>query len=284
MDLLYRKLYAANSTKIMVLGGTCSHVTEQTALASYKYNMVQISYSAVSPRLSGEEFRWFFRVMAPETQLSDVRIKLLKEFNWTTITIVQAAEHLFSSTTEIMKERLKHNNITLNDTIPFEKYPQGAIEQLKKNDARIIYFSSYEDQARMACCTAYRLNFTGPKIVWIFPGFFDLKWYDHPKSNCTAEEILKVIDGYLTVSNVNMAEEDSEDNIGTSQKDYLERFKAKAVRDSQKEYQELLKSGREIQVAGEGRAPLAYDAVWAIALSLNSTLTDYIAEGIYLLS
>lgn len=90
---------------------------------------------------------------------------------------------------------------------------------------------------------------------------------------------VQVIDGYLTVSNVNMAEEDSEDNIGTSQKDYLERFKAKAVRDSQKEYQELLKSGREIQVAGEGRAPLAYDAVWAIALSLNSTLTDYIAEG-----
>lgn len=33
-----------------------------------------------------------------------------------------------------MKERLKHNNITLNDTIPFEKYPQGAIEQLKVSD------------------------------------------------------------------------------------------------------------------------------------------------------
>ena len=42
MDLLYQKLYNESSTKIMVLRGTCSHVTEQTALASAKYNMLQV--------------------------------------------------------------------------------------------------------------------------------------------------------------------------------------------------------------------------------------------------
>ena len=58
---------------------------------------VQISYSALSPRLSEEQFQWFFRVMAPENQLSKVRIRLLQHFNWTVVTMIQASEHLFSS-------------------------------------------------------------------------------------------------------------------------------------------------------------------------------------------
>ena len=42
MDLLYRKLFKETSKKIMVLGATCSHVTEQTALVSAMYNMLQV--------------------------------------------------------------------------------------------------------------------------------------------------------------------------------------------------------------------------------------------------
>ena len=42
MDGLYRKLFSSNTTKIMVLGGTCSAVSEQTCQAAHKYNMVQV--------------------------------------------------------------------------------------------------------------------------------------------------------------------------------------------------------------------------------------------------
>ena len=37
--------------------------------------------------------------------------------------------------------------------------------------------------------------------------------------------------------------------------------------------------GEGALLPGEGRAPLAYDAMWAIALALNATLTALIAQG-----
>jgi hypothetical protein len=43
MDELYKRIYDTCTTSIMVFGASCSHVTEQTALASYKYNMTQVS-------------------------------------------------------------------------------------------------------------------------------------------------------------------------------------------------------------------------------------------------
>jgi hypothetical protein len=42
-------------------------------------------------------YPWFFRVMASEVHLSIVRVEVLKHFGWSTLTMIQASEKLFSS-------------------------------------------------------------------------------------------------------------------------------------------------------------------------------------------
>ncbi|XP_076466244.1 gamma-aminobutyric acid type B receptor subunit 1-like [Babylonia areolata] len=129
--------------------------------------------------------------MAPETELSKARLALLQKFNWTIVTMLQASAQLFTATGEVMRSLIQENNMTVNSTLPFDTDPEGTIDLLKRSDARIIYFNSYEDQARNACCVAYQKKFFGKKIVWIFPGFYDLKWFDHNDTDCTPKQILE---------------------------------------------------------------------------------------------
>lgn len=39
---------------------------------------------------------------------------------------------------------------------------------------------------------AFNIEYYGPHIVWIFPGFYDRKWYLRRDVNCTVDEILQV--------------------------------------------------------------------------------------------
>nr|KAG5705052.1 hypothetical protein BaRGS_018782 [Batillaria attramentaria] len=115
----------------------------------------QISYSALSPTLSDKKlYPWFFRIMASENVLSNHRIELMKHFEWTHLSMLQESYTLFSA----------------------------------ENDARIIYFASYEDKARNACCT--------------------------------------VIEGYFTVQNINLDDNVSE-TISLNADEYRERYRAK---------------------------------------------------------
>ena len=97
-----------------------------------------------------------------------------------------------------------------------------------------------------------------------------------------------MIDGYLTVSNVNMAETEDGAPVGANKTEFLQRFQAKALRflnaSDQLHVPDLPQGatshpGDGRLMAGEGRAPLAYDAMWAIALALNATLTHLAAQG-----
>ena len=92
----------------------------------------------------------------------------------------------------------------------------------------------------------------------------------------------QVIDGYLTVSNVNMAEPEEPNAIGANQTEFLRRFQTKARRflsASHPQDKAASYDGNGPLMPGESRAPLAYDAMWAVALALNATLTDLLADG-----
>ncbi|KAL8581525.1 hypothetical protein ACOMHN_042917 [Nucella lapillus] len=152
-----------------------------------------------------------------------------------------------------MRNLVQKNNMTVNGTYPFDSNLEKTIEQLK----------------------AFKKGFYGKSIVWIFPGFYDLKWYDHDDFNCSARDKLKVINGYFTVSNVNMAAPDEGQPIGATQKEYLDRFKCKALHSETCSGQNL----SDVVEPGQIRAPLSYDAMWAIALALNATLTEMVDQG-----
>ncbi|KAK0056691.1 gamma-aminobutyric acid type B receptor subunit 1, partial [Biomphalaria pfeifferi] len=98
LNSLYQEIYNPNRTTIMVLGSTCSSVTEITASVANLSGLQQVSYSAVSPLLSSKQlFPNFFRVMTPEQSLTVARVKLFQEMGWTRVHSVYEDQKLFSS-------------------------------------------------------------------------------------------------------------------------------------------------------------------------------------------
>ncbi|PVD27948.1 hypothetical protein C0Q70_10524 [Pomacea canaliculata] len=275
VNLLFRMLYNSSNTKVMVIGALTSHVSEVTAIVSQAWNLVQISYSAISPTLSDKDsYPWFFRTSVSESKMAPVLVHLLQHFNWSVISVAQQSFNMYTKTVEDITSELQRNNISVNATETFDSDVEMIIKKLQERDARIIYFAAYESMARKAACKAYKKGFYGSKIVWIFPGYYDHRWYERERdTNCSVKNILKVIDGYLTISVVHLS--DNNDTInGWPPQEFHHRLLHHINASSWKN------GGQpEEDLRGSKRAPLAYDAMWAAALALNGTLSDLIANG-----
>nr|KAI8758587.1 gamma-aminobutyric acid type B receptor subunit 2 [Biomphalaria glabrata] len=233
LNSLYQEIYNPNRTSIMVLGSTCSSVTEITASVA---------------NLSG--------------------LQQLDEF---------------------MKQELILADIEVVSTQMFTTNPEICADNLKKNDARIIIGSMYEDKAKMLLCAIYnntpeaeRPNAWYKKIVWLLPSMFFKHWMDVGGNgiSCTPDQIQEVLGNYFTIGSQTLTKDSSyvpfsgitDFNIllnGT----ILYNSVQDVLPSDLKKYFDRDSFYLDGSLSGQHRAPQAYDAVWAIALALNNTLT-----------
>lgn len=261
-------------TKVMVLGASTSYVTTYTAAVSRRWNLVQISFSATDPALSNKsKFPWFFRTSLSTEVYSQAFIKLMQNFQWFNFSVIQESYRLFTSTEETMKRYLNNTDITINTVETFDNNLENAIAKLKSKDARIIYVAAFENKARQAVCAAFRNNFYGPRRVWILQGYYSNRWYEINDTKCSASEILQVIDGYFTIAPSHYNGNDTVSKMSIS--DVYCRYKTLRNQSCDPHY----KDNSVDDLQGLHYMPLAYDAMWAVALALHKTLTDLKASG-----
>ncbi|PVD27947.1 hypothetical protein C0Q70_10523 [Pomacea canaliculata] len=261
-------------TKVMVLGASTSYVTTYTAAVSRRWNLVQISFSATDPALSNKsKFPWFFRTSLSTEVYSQAFIKLMQNFQWFNFSVIQESYRLFTSTEETMKRYLNNTDITINTVETFDNDLENAIAKLKSKDARIIYVAAFENKARQAVCAAFRNNFYGPRRVWILQGYYSNRWYEINDTKCSASEILQVIDGYFTIAPSHYHGNDTVSKMSIS--DVYCRYKTLRNQSCDPHY----KDNSVDDLQGLHYMPLAYDAMWAVALALHKTLTDLKASG-----
>ena len=107
---------------------------------------------------------------------------------------------------------------------------------------------------------AYKLKFSGPKIVWLLPGFYKTQWWEGDDTDCSGDQILSVIGNYLTFDNVFFKTNDTElDGNDITLKEFMYDYNRKT------NYKSL---------PGHLRASTGYDSIWAIARALNATMND----------
>ena len=105
----------------------------------------------------------------------------------------------------------------------------------------------------------------GSKYAWLFPGWYSLQWWKkYPDVGCTSEELATAIDGYIAFAFAMLNPNDDVGVAGITSK----QFKS--------EFDSLL---TDHTLVGIPEAPLAYDAVWTVALTLNKTQADLATMG-----
>ncbi|PSN34239.1 Gamma-aminobutyric acid type B receptor subunit 1 [Blattella germanica] len=263
-NLLYNK-----PQKLMLLAG-CSTVCTTVAEAAKMWNLVVLCYGASSPALSDRNrFPTLFRTHPSATVHNPTRIKLMEKFGWSRVAILQQAEEVFISTVEDLEARCKDSGIEIVTRQSFLSDPTDAVRNLRRQDARIIVGLFYVVAARRVLCEMYKQNIYGKSYVWFFIGWYEDNWFEvnleKEEIECTREQMRMAAEGHLTTEALMWNQNNQTTISGKTSEDF--RLRLNEV---------LRQAGYDIDnmryPEGYQEAPLAYDAVWAVALAFNKTM------------
>ncbi|CAK9302690.1 unnamed protein product [Gordionus sp. m RMFG-2023] len=258
-DLLYNK-----PTKIALLSG-CSAVSTTMGESAAMWNLIVLSYGASSPALSNRKrFPTFFRTHPSQALHNPTRVVLFKKYGWKRIAILQELQELFTSTAEDLEHRLKMAGMEVMTRQSFISDPVDAVKNLKRQDARIIVGIFYDNYAQQVFCEVYKHKLYGKKYVWFILGWYADNWFEDAEknTNCTTEQLVLALNNHFTIESLMLNQDDTVTVSGMTANTFLSKlkshFKARNIEPS--------------TVSGLAEAPLAYDAVWALAFALNKTM------------
>ncbi|XP_045468620.1 gamma-aminobutyric acid type B receptor subunit 1 isoform X1 [Harmonia axyridis] len=267
-SVMYNLLYN-QPQKLMLLAG-CSTVCTTVAEAAKMWNLVVLCYGASSPALSDRNrFPTLFRTHPSATVHNPTRIKLMRKFGWSRVAILQQAEEVFISTVEDLEARCSEAGIEIVTRQSFMTDPTDAVRNLRRQDARVIVGLFYVVAARRVLCELYKQNLYGISYTWFFIGWYEDDWYirnlEKEGIECTAEQMKAAAEGHLTTEALMWNQNSNERTIsGMTSEDFRNRLN------------DVLRGGYDIDNGrypeGYQEAPLAYDAVWSVALAFNKTM------------
>uniref|UniRef100_A0A665VAN5 Gamma-aminobutyric acid (GABA) B receptor, 1b n=1 Tax=Echeneis naucrates TaxID=173247 RepID=A0A665VAN5_ECHNA len=266
--LLYDLLYT-EPIKIVLMPG-CSSVSTLVAEAARMWNLIVLSYGSSSPALSNRQrFPTFFRTHPSATLHNPTRVQLFQKWKWTKIATIQQTTEVFTSTLDDLEERVKEAGIEISVRQSFLTDPAVAVKNLKRQDARIIVGLFYETEARKVFCEVYKDKLYGKKYVWFLIGWYADNWFKikDPSINCTVEQMTEAVEGHVTTEIVMLNPETVRGASNLTSQEFLAQLMSK------------LGGKNPEETGGFQEAPLAYDAVWALALALNKTVRPLKAKG-----
>uniref|UniRef100_UPI00358FBB37 gamma-aminobutyric acid type B receptor subunit 1 isoform X2 n=1 Tax=Myxine glutinosa TaxID=7769 RepID=UPI00358FBB37 len=238
--VLYEYLYLP-PTKLVLLPG-CSSVSTLVAETARMFNITVLSYGSSSPALSNRgRFPTFFRTHPSATLHNPTRVRLFRKWGWTRIATIQQTAEVFTSTLDDLEQQVRAAGIEISVRQSFLSNPAIAVKNLK----------------------VYNEHLYGKKYVWFIIGWYADNWFLKPDAsiNCTAEQMAEAVEGQITTE---ILMKDLSNTRGVSNytsQEFMERIVAKLYGQSPEE------------TGGFQEAPLAYDAIWALALALNQTVS-----------
>uniref|UniRef100_A0A8C4GEG9 Gamma-aminobutyric acid (GABA) B receptor, 1b n=1 Tax=Dicentrarchus labrax TaxID=13489 RepID=A0A8C4GEG9_DICLA len=266
--LLYDLLYT-EPIKIVLMPG-CSSVSTLVAEAARMWNLIVLSYGSSSPALSNRQrFPTFFRTHPSATLHNPTRVQLFQKWKWTKIATIQQTTEVFTSTLDDLEDRVAEAGIEISVRQSFLTDPAVAVKNLKRQDARIIVGLFYETEARKVFCEVYKEKLYGKKYVWFLIGWYADNWFkiNDPSINCTVEQMTEAVEGHVTTEIVMLNPETVRGASNLTSQEFLAQLMSK------------LGGKNPEETGGFQEAPLAYDAVWALALALNKTVGPLKAKG-----
>lgn len=168
-----------------------------------------------------------------------------------------------TQTVEDLEARCKEAGIEIVTRQSFLSDPTDAVKNLRRQDARIIVGLFYVVAARRVLCELYQQNLYGKTYVWFFIGWYEDDWFEInlEKENipCTKEQMRMAAEGHLTTEALMWNQNNDTTISGMTAEDFRKRLN-KLLKDD----------GYDIDnnryPEGYQEAPLAYDAVWSVAL------------------
>ena len=255
--------------QVIIISG-CSTVCTTLAEDASQWNLVTVCYGASSPALSNRErFPTLFRTHPSATVHNPTRVKVFNRFQWSRISVIQEAEEVFLTTLDDLEKEAKKKDITIVNRQIFKDNPAAVVRNLKLQDARIVVGLFYAKTARKVLCEIYENKMFGQKYVWFFIGWYEDDWFMNEQYlrdeniKCTQAQMIEAAQGHFTTEALMRSQNRKEKTYSGRT---VEEFDKALIDSMAKEakYREMF--NKKKMPEGYLEAPLAYDAVWAVAL------------------
>ncbi|NIG59595.1 gamma-aminobutyric acid type B receptor subunit 1 [Pontoporia blainvillei] len=108
--------------------------------------------------------------------------------------------------------------------------------------------------------SVYKERLFGKKYVWFLIGWYADNWFKiyDPSINCTVDEMTEAVEGHITTEIVMLNPANTRSISNMTSQEFVEKLTKRLKRHPE-------------ETGGFQEAPLAYDAIWALALALNKT-------------
>ncbi|XP_010568227.1 PREDICTED: gamma-aminobutyric acid type B receptor subunit 1 [Haliaeetus leucocephalus] len=179
--------------------------------------------------------------------------------------------HHDSKTLDDLDQRVKEAGLEITFRQSFFSDPAAPVRNLKRQDARIIVGLFYETEARKVFCEVYKEKLYGKKYVWFLIGWYADNWFriKDPAINCTEAEMAEAVEGHVTTEIVMLNPENTRSISNMTSQEFIEKLQKRLGKNPE-------------ETGGFQEAPLAYDAIWALALALNKTSAELVKKGLRL--
>uniref|UniRef100_A0A8B9FQ78 Receptor ligand binding region domain-containing protein n=1 Tax=Amazona collaria TaxID=241587 RepID=A0A8B9FQ78_9PSIT len=210
----------------------------------------RLSYGSSSPALSNRQrFPTFFRTHPSATLHNPTRVQLFKKWGWTKIATIQQTTEVFTSTLDDLDQRVKEAGLEITFRQSFFSDPAAPVRNLK----------------------VYKEKLYGKKYVWFLIGWYADNWFriKDPAINCTEAEMAEAVEGHVTTEIVMLNPENTRSISNMTSQEFIAKLQKRLGKNPE-------------ETGGFQEAPLAYDAIWALALALNRTSAELHKRGLRL--
>lgn len=244
----------ARSEPLVILGPPCEDSTnELVRLTSSSTNVLTVSYASTTPQLNNATiFRNFFRTVPSFTDLNDALKNLLGYFSWEKVCLILESHPYYNTAAEALNAM----NLTIVESIP-----PALLQYITTNSyCHIFLVYSQPKYLPNILCQAYNNRLTGPYYQWIFMGNSDISnmTAEVGSINCSSLELLTAAQSSFVIGFDDDVSND-DPSVGISRSNFNNSLlKVSGVNAT---------SNNDLSVAAS-----AYDAMWAIAVSLNNSV------------
>lgn len=189
---------------------------------------------------------------------------MIEFYGWKRIMFLNQDESLFTGNFALFVERMTKLNLNItvgNVELPTQNpihLPPSELFNLAE-DFRVFFINSYSGVARKIICEAAKLNLTYPRYAWLTFGWYPFGWWlSDGTVDCTDQQLAAFMERSLALQIFpNPDDRSASTDTGLTPDEFYEKY--------------VNRTKEAFSIDLPHVSPLAYDAVWALAIALNRT-------------
>ena len=283
INFIEKLIYSQNEheTTVGIVGPGCSEATIALApiILKDELNLMQISIATTPLINDNPVYNNTFRTVSSELKFIDTFKSLVTLTNWKRYAVFHDSARIFHKTLFVQfRDTFKNQSDNFYSSEVNDFLLKDAFESLLELRLRIIIVFAGGQVARQVMCAAYNQSMLFPTYQWIFTSRViedflkdtTIKFGDS-QINCNVSEMEKAIN-CIILSTSQFHRDNS--NITTASGLTLEQYNTSYEEFYNKHLQEYSLNQSSVTAGAKRFSDPYFDATWALALALNSSLNE----------